>query len=84
MEEFIGEIWHRFITKASEKRHTEVAVELDEIIKTAAIFFRALGGDPGLSISAAPATRHGAGGDCCKRLLAVGSVLNCHGWMVKC
>ena len=60
MEEFIGEIWHRFITKASEKRHTEVAVELDEIIKTAAIFFRALGGDPGLSISAAPATRHGA------------------------
>jgi len=60
MEEYVGELWHRFITKAAERRHTDAAVELDDIAKTAAIFFRAMGGDPGLSISAAPATRHGA------------------------
>lgn len=60
MEEYVGEFWHKFITGAAETRHAEAAVRLDDIVKTLSIFFRALGGDPGLSISAAPATRHGA------------------------
>lgn len=60
MEEYVGELWHRFITNVAEKRHEQAKVELDSITKSAAIYFRALGGDPGLSISAAPATRHGA------------------------
>lgn len=60
MEEYVGELWHKFITRAADKRHVDVAVELDDIAKTASIFFRALGGDAGLTISAAPATRHGA------------------------
>lgn len=60
MEEYVGELWHRFITNVAEKRHEQAKVELDSIAKSAAIYFRALGGDPGLSISAAPATRHGA------------------------
>lgn len=60
MEEYIGELWHRFITRAAEQRYPDAAVDLEDIAKAAAIFFRALGGDPGLSISAAPATRHGA------------------------
>jgi len=60
MEEYVGELWDRLITGAAEKRHAAVAVKLDDIAKSAAIFFRALGGDPGLGISAAPAVRHGA------------------------
>lgn len=60
MEEYVGELWDRFITGAAEKRHQQAVVMLDDIAKPAAIFFRALGGDPGLGISAAPATRHGA------------------------
>ncbi len=60
MEEDVGELWDRFITGAAERRHKQAAVMLDDIAKPAAIFFRALGGDPGLGISAAPATRHGA------------------------
>lgn len=60
MEEHVGALWHRLITRAAEKRHTGAAVDLDDIAKTAGIFFRALGGDPGLSVSAAPPTRHGA------------------------
>jgi len=60
MEEYVGALWDRLITGAAEKRHAAVGVQLDEIAKPAAIFFRALGGDPGLGISAAPAVRHGA------------------------
>jgi nitric oxide reductase NorD protein len=60
MEEYVGELWDRLITGAAEKRHAAVTVKLDDVAKSAAIFFRALGGDPGLGISAAPAVRHGA------------------------
>ena len=60
MEEYVGELWDRLITGAAEKRHAAVTVKLDDIAKSAAIFFRALGGDPRLGISAAPAVRHGA------------------------
>ena len=60
MEEYVGELWHKLVTRVADKQHTEAAVSLDEISKTAAIFFRALGGDPGLNLSATPATRHGA------------------------
>ena len=60
MEEYVGELWHKLVTRVADKQHSEAAVSLDEISKTAAIFFRALGGDPGLNLSAAPATRHGA------------------------
>lgn len=60
MEEYVGELWHRLITKAAENRQVDAAIELDDIAKTIAIFFRALGGDTGLSISAAPALHHGA------------------------
>ncbi|MEI8363006.1 MAG: VWA domain-containing protein [Betaproteobacteria bacterium] len=60
MEEYVGELWHKLVTHVADKPHIEAAVSLDEISKTAAIFFRALGGDAGLNLSAAPATRHGA------------------------
>jgi nitric oxide reductase NorD protein len=60
MEEYVGGLWHRLVTRAANPRHPQAAVTLEQIAKTAAIFFRALGGDPGLDLSAAPATRHGA------------------------
>ena len=60
MEEYVGELWHKLVTRVADKQHAEAAVSLDEISKTAAIFFRALGGDGGLNLSAAPSTRHGA------------------------
>lgn len=53
MEEFIGKIWHRYIMNAAEMQFPEAAVELDEIRHTAAIFFRALGGEGGLRIERA-------------------------------
>ena len=54
------QLWHKLVTRVADKQHAEAAVSLDEISKTAAIFFRALGGDAGLNLSAGASTRHGA------------------------
>ncbi len=60
MEEFVGKIWHRWITSASSRAHEDAAVELIEIRQMVGILFRALGGDGGLRVEAATATEHGA------------------------
>jgi nitric oxide reductase NorD protein len=60
MEETVGAFWHKLITGAAEQRYPQEAVTLESISKTAGIFFRALGGDSGLSVRATGATEHGA------------------------
>ncbi len=60
MEEFVGGLWHKMVMRAANQRHADAAVRLDEIRKVASIFFRAMGGDAGVNLSAAPVTRHGA------------------------
>lgn len=60
MEEKVGELWHRLITRMASTRYPEAAVHLEEIEQTVGILFRALGGDGGLEVSAAPASLHGA------------------------
>ena len=47
MEEFIGKLWHNWVTKAAGNHHPEAAIRLAEVEKTAGILFRAFGGDPG-------------------------------------
>ena len=60
MEEFIGKLWHQWVTKAAGGHYPEAAVKLVEVEKTAGILFRAFGGDPGLNVAAAPLAAHGA------------------------
>ncbi|MDS4041686.1 MAG: VWA domain-containing protein [Candidatus Competibacter sp.] len=60
MEEHLGALWHRLITRAAQSHYPDAAVTLAEIEKTAGLLFRAFGGDPGLRIASASATRHGA------------------------
>jgi len=60
MEEYVGGLWHKLVTRAADRQYANATVTLEEISKTAAIFFRALGGDAGLNLSATPSTRHGA------------------------
>ena len=60
MEEKVGELWHRMITRAANIRYPDAAVHLEEIEVTIGIMFRALGGDGGLEVSVANATEHGA------------------------
>jgi nitric oxide reductase NorD protein len=60
MEEHVGALWHRAITRLSERRHPFAAVTLEEVAAPIGIFFRALGGDGGLQVEAAEASAHGA------------------------
>ncbi|GJM05938.1 MAG: hypothetical protein DHS20C09_19340 [marine bacterium B5-7] len=50
MEEWVGVKWHHYITSKSLPTYPDVAVNLTDIKKPLAIFFRALGGDQGISI----------------------------------
>lgn len=59
MEEWVGSVWHRLVTSAAVRRYPEAAIRLEDISKSLSIFFRALGGDAGLKVVAAPAMRHG-------------------------
>ncbi len=60
MEEDVGTLWHKFITRAADRRYPQEAVQLAQINKTAGILFRALGGDSGLSVGTAGVSEHGA------------------------
>ncbi|AXS79273.1 nitric oxide reductase activation protein NorD [Dechloromonas sp. HYN0024] len=60
MEEFIGKLWHNWVTKAAAGHYPEAAVKLADVEKTAGILFRAFGGDPGLKVAAATSAEHGA------------------------
>ena len=56
MEEHVGALWHRLITRLASSRHPEAAVPLAEVAKTVGIVFRALGGDGGLQVEGADRT----------------------------
>ncbi len=60
MEEYVGGLWHQFITGLAERSYPQAAVTLAEVEKTVGIFFRALGGDAGLRIASASSTDHHA------------------------
>jgi nitric oxide reductase NorD protein len=58
MEEYIGGLWDKWITRVAYRGYPEARVELPEVQRIAAIFFRALGGDPGISVKAGSASNH--------------------------
>ncbi|MCL2656446.1 MAG: VWA domain-containing protein [Betaproteobacteria bacterium] len=60
MEEAVGKLWHRLITRAAGTSYPGAAVTLKEIERTAGVLFRALGGDGGLRLAAATHDSHGA------------------------
>lgn len=60
MEEYVGQLWDRLITRAAQPEHDNAAVGLDEVATTLGIYFRAFGGDPALAVKASHATPHGA------------------------
>lgn len=60
MEEDVGFIWHKWISRVAHKGYPDARVNLEEISNTLAIFFRAMGGDGALRIVEASSTKHGA------------------------
>ncbi|OOZ42209.1 nitric oxide reductase [Solemya pervernicosa gill symbiont] len=53
MEEHVGALWHRFITRAAYTGYPDAAVTLNEVARTVSVLFRALGGDGALRVEAA-------------------------------
>lgn len=72
MEESVGAFWHKMITRMAEKHYPREAMTLADMGKTAAIFFRALGGDGGLSIQSTAANIHGARRSLLQRIAGIG------------
>ena len=58
MEEQVGQLWDRFITRLARHDYPDAAVTLDSVRRPLSILFRALGGDPGLRIQSATATQY--------------------------
>ncbi len=53
MEEQVGEVWHKFITKKANRNFTDATVTLQNVNKEVGIIFRALGGNPAFRIDPA-------------------------------
>jgi len=53
MEQQVGALWHRWITRLADQRQLDAAVDLAQEKGAIATFFRALGGDAGLQVEAA-------------------------------
>ena len=60
MEEHVGLLWHKLISRTVDTRYPEAAVFLSDVRHTLGVFFRALGGDGGLEVVGSNATAHGA------------------------
>ncbi len=59
-EEQVGRLWHRLVgERASYPRHPGAAVALEAVAGPLAVFFRGLGGDPGVQIAGAGARASG-------------------------
>ena len=72
MEEWIGERWHRFISRAAERGHAQSAVSLDEMQRSATLLFRAAGGPPGVRLVPAGQSSLGGPRDWLQRLAGTG------------
>lgn len=58
MEEYIGELWHRLVTRVAQREHPHAAVSLDEVERSVGLLFRAFGGDSGLRVAPAADMGH--------------------------
>lgn len=72
MEEWVGGLWDRWISKAATRSYPDAAVNLPEMTKTLGVIFRALGGDPGLRIQNAVSTQHGGRRNWLERVAGTG------------
>ncbi len=59
IEEHVGFLWHRLITHTANQRYPDAAVYLDDVRRSVAVMFRALGGDGALKIESTVATEYG-------------------------
>lgn len=58
IEEHVGTLWHRLITLSKTKHYPEAVISLDNVRRSVAVMFRALGGDGALKIESGTATEY--------------------------
>ncbi|MEI7613757.1 MAG: VWA domain-containing protein [Betaproteobacteria bacterium] len=58
MEEWIGGLWHRWITRSAGGHYPEQAVYLSDMEQHIGVLYRAFGGDPGRRLGGAAFDRH--------------------------
>lgn len=58
IEEHVGSLWHRIITHRSNNRYPDAVVYLEDVRRSVAVMFRALGGDGALKIESTVATEY--------------------------
>lgn len=59
MEEFVGGLWHRLVTRTAQRDHRQAAATMESNRGTLGLLFRAFGGDSGLRVTAAPPANAG-------------------------
>lgn len=73
MEEWIGQQWHRLITRAASRTHEHAAVALPQMQRSIGMLFRAAGGAHGVRIAPACDTRTGGPRDWLQRVAGSGT-----------
>lgn len=73
MEEYVGGLWDKLITRTAYRGYPKARVDLKEMERIAPIFFRALGGDAALNVRAGTATEHGARRKWLERVAGIGA-----------
>lgn len=53
MEEKVGELWHRLVTRLAYRGFPEASIALADVERSVGVMFRALGGDGGLQVTTA-------------------------------
>ena len=61
MEEWVGQWWHRAVTRVADRSHPEAAVTLAEMRKPLAVLYRAGGGSPAVRLATAQERGHEIG-----------------------
>ncbi len=60
MEEWVGGLWHRLVTRSAGGQHPEAAVHLADMERPLGILYRSFGGNPGHRVGGAALDRHHA------------------------
>lgn len=72
MEEWVGTLWHRWVSRAASRSHPEAAVSLSEVERTVGLLFRAGGGAGALRVARAGERAHGGSRGWVERLAGAG------------
>ena len=72
MEEAVGKLWHRAITKIATRRYPKAAASLNTLAGSLGLLYRACNGEWGRELISTTATRHGARRGWLARLAGVG------------